>query len=193
MSGAVIVPNQGFGLMRTGWAAAVLPMLFASTMLGAEAPPAGFAIVGQPAPISALAFSPRDALPPLNYLQTVKYIDDGMVYADPLSRFFISPAGEMCFRIRPNYPTIIYDNFYRDWCIYPQFVDRVEAVTNPTINEVRLWCMRAYPQCAHSVGYIGQIANSISVPTVDYRQERAALENLIHLMGGSARSSQPLR
>jgi hypothetical protein len=180
--------------MRTGWAVAILPMLFASTMLHAEAPPAGFATVGQPAPINALTFPPRDVLPaPLNYLQTAKYIDDGMVYADPLSRFFISPVGEMCFRIRPDYPTIIYNNFYRDWCIYPQFVDRVEAVTNPTINEVRLWCMRAYPQCAHSGGEIGQIANSISVPTVDYRQERAAVENLIRMMGGSARSSQPLR
>jgi hypothetical protein len=48
--------------------------------------------------------------------------------------------------------------------------------------------MHAYPQCAHS---FYEIANSISAPTIEYRQERAALENLIYLMGGNTRSSQP--
>jgi hypothetical protein len=93
----------------------------------------------------------------------------------------------MCFRTRPNYPQIIYEAFHKDWCIYPQAVDRVEAAP----NVVRLWCMRAYPQCAHVLGQVGLIANSISVETIDYQQERAALESLINVMGGNIRLSQP--
>jgi hypothetical protein len=174
--------------MRAGWAAAVLLMMFAPTMLFGEALPE-FTTAGQPAPINSLAFARRDPLPGQpGYLQTVKYIDDGMRYLDPWSHFFISPLGEMCFRTRPNYPTIYYDRYYRNWCIYPQSVDRVEAGVGFTFNEVRVWCMHAYPQCAHS---FYEIANSISAPTIEYRQERAALENLIYLMGGNTRSSQP--
>ena len=180
--------------MRAGWVAAVLLMLCAPMALHGETLPAWYAPALQPEPINSPAFARRSPLPgQLGYLQTIKYIDDGMRYVDPLGRFFISPAGEMCFRIIPNYPTIIYDSFYRDWCIFPQLVDRVDAATNPTFNEVRLWCMRAYPQCAHSLGETGRIANSISAATIDYRQERAALENLIYMMGGNARPSQALR
>ena len=156
-----------------------------------QAPPAIILPAVQPAPINAPVFAIRGPLlGQPGYLQTIKYIDDGLRYVDPLSQFFISPAGAMCFRTRPDYPTVIYDNFYRDWCMFPQTVDRVEAATNPTINEVRLWCMHAYPQCAHSLGD-GRIANSISAPTFDYRQERAALANLIYMMGGSAGPSPP--
>ena len=173
--------------MRAGWAAAVLLTIFAPTLLYGEEI-SEFIFAGEPAPINSLAFARRDPLPGQpGYLQTVKYIDDGMRYLDPWSRFFISPAGEMCFRTRPNYPTIYYNTYYRIWCMYPQTVDRVEAGAGATFNEVRLWCMHAYPQCAHS---FDEIANEISAATIDYRQERAALENLIYLMGGSARPSQ---
>ena len=183
--------------MRAGWAAiallaALLTALWAPGVLYGQALPAGFFTAPAPAPINSPAFAVRAPLPGQpGYLHTVKFIDDGMRYVDPPSQFYISPAGEMCFRTRPDYPTIIYENFYRDWCIFPQAVDRVEAVTNPTLNEVRLWCMRAYPQCARSLGD-GRIATSISAPTLDYRQERAALEHLVYMMGGNPWLSQPL-
>ena len=171
---------------------AALLAAFAPAAVDGQALPAGFFAAPAPAaPINSPAFAIRAPLPAqLGYLTTIKFIDDGMRYVDPLSQFYISPAGEMCFRTRPDYPTIIYDNYYRDWCIFPQTVDRVEAVTNPTFNEVRLWCMRAYPQCAHSLPD-GRIRNSISAPTLDYRQQRLALENLVYMMGGNARLSQP--
>src|SRR6266496_243034 len=140
------------------------------------------------------AFARRDPLPGRpDYLQTIKYIDDGMRYIDPLTQFFVSAAGEMCFRTKPNYPQVIYETRYRIWCIYPQMVDRVEAVTNDItrINEVHVWCLRAYPQCAHSLNEPGWIANSISASTVDYRKERDALEDLVDLMGGKTRFSPP--
>jgi hypothetical protein len=177
--------------MKAGGAAAILMALLLPKILLAETLPAGY---GPAVPPNALTFAVRAPLPGApGFLQTVKYVDDGMVYVDPLSQFFISAAGELCFRTRPNYPTTIYENFYRVWCIHPRMVDRVEAVTNPTVNEVRLWCMRAYPQCVHSVGDIGRIANSVSAQTIDYRQERAALENLVHMMGGNLRLPQPLQ
>ena len=120
-------------------------------------------------------------------------IDDGMRYVDPLTHFFVSPAGELCFRTKPNYPQVIYETRYRTWCMYPQTVDRVEAVSNDItrINEVHLWCRRAYPQCAHSLSEPGWIANSISASTVDYRKERDALEDLVDLMGGKTRFAPP--
>jgi hypothetical protein len=174
--------------MRALWAAAVL--LTACPLIAPCRDAMAVEIVtsAQPVAISPLAFARREPLPGQpSYLQLIKYIDDGMRYIDPLSLFFISPAGEMCFRTRPNYPQIIYEAFHRDWCVYPQTVDRVEAAP----NVVRLWCMRAYPQCAHSSGVTDWIANSISVETVDYQQERAALESLINVMGGNVRSTQP--
>jgi hypothetical protein len=168
-----------------GWAAVLLLTACTSLVLYEGELPVG-------ASLSAAGNSPsfvRRGPPPgrPDYLQTIKYIDDGMRYVDPLTQFFISPAGEMCFRTKPNYPQVIYETRYRIWCIYPQTVDHVEAVTNDItrINEVHVWCLRAYPQCAHNLTEPGWIANSISASTLDYRQERDALENLIYLMGGN--------
>lgn len=162
----------------------------------ADVPPAFYAA----APASSVAVSSRD-LPPyrMGYLQSIKFIDDGMRYIDALSRFFISPAGELCFRIMPNSPQTIYDSDHRDWCMHPLSVGRVEAVANDitNINEIRLWCRREYPQCARRVGpptVYGDtpwIANSISAATIDNRRERAAVENLIALMGGAVALSEP--
>src|SRR5437879_5024987 len=65
---------------------------------------------GQEPAINSPAFAVRIPAPGRpGYLQTIKFVDDGMRYVDRDSQFFISPAGEMCFRIRPNYPEIIYD------------------------------------------------------------------------------------
>ena len=147
-----------------------------------------------PAPVNSVAFAVRPALPGhLLYLQAIRYIDDGMKYTDPYSGFFVSPAGQICFRTFPSTPRAIYDSHYSDWCMYPQHVGRIDAMANKitNIDEVRLWCVRSYPQCVRRVGYpnpLGDrrwIANSVSAPTVDYRQQRAALQNLIYLMGGN--------
>jgi hypothetical protein len=149
---------------------------------------------GQEPVINSPVFAVRIAAPSPGYLQTIKFIDDGMRYIDRDSQFFISPAGEMCFRVRPNYPEVIYAATYRNWCIYPQIVDRVEAAANDVtgINEVRLWCIRSYPQCAHAAD-TGWVSNNISAATVDYLQERAAVEHLVYMMGGSVRFAEPPR
>jgi len=175
--------------MRAIWAAAVL--LTACLLTGPSCTVLALEIATavQPVSIYPLAFPRRDLLPDrLSYLQLIKYIDDGMRYIDPLSQFFVSPAGEMCFRTIPNYPQIVYQAFHRVWCVYPQTVDRVEAAP----NTVHLWCMHAYPQCAHAIGHIGWISNEISVESVDYQQERAALERLINVMGGNVKISRPV-
>jgi hypothetical protein len=180
-------------LVRTtgGWAAALLLTACAQMVLYEGELPVGMA----PSPeINSPAFARRGPLPGRpDYPQTIKYIDDGMRYVDPLTHFFVSPAGAMCFRTKPNYPQAIYEARYRVWCMYPQTVDHVEAVTNgiTRINEVDVWCLRAYPQCAHSLTEPDWIANSISASTLDYRQERDALENLIYLMGGNIRFTPP--
>jgi hypothetical protein len=174
-----------------GWTAVLLLTACTSLVLYEGELPAGTSLSAEG---NSPAFARRDPLPGRpNYLQTVKYIDDGMRYVDPLTQFFVSPAGEMCFRTKPNYPQVIYEFRYRIWCIYPQTVDRVEAVSNDItrINEVHLWCLRPYPQCARSLSEPGWIANSISASTLDYRRERDALENLIYLMGGNIRFSPP--
>jgi hypothetical protein len=179
--------------MRGRIVQAILLMLFIPATSQAEALLAVSPPPYEAGPINSSVFVIRGPLPGWPpFLATVKYIDDGMRYVDPPSRFFISPIGEMCFRTIPNYPTIIYDHFYRTWCIHPLMVDRVEAVTNPTTNEVRVWCRRAYPQCVHSLEELPRFSNSVSAPTLDYRQERAALENLIYMMGGYAKPAEPV-
>jgi hypothetical protein len=173
--------------MTGGWAAVLLLTACGPLVLYEGELPVGTSLLeGANSP----AFARRGPLPGRpDYLQTIKYIDDGMRYIDPLTQFFISPAGEMCFRTKPNYPQVIYETRYRIWCIHPQTVDRVDAVTNDItrINEVHVWCQRAYPQCAHSLNEPGWIANSIAASTVDYRKERDALEDLVDLMGGKTR------
>src|SRR5213080_48359 len=120
---------------------------------------------GQEPAINSPAFAVRIPAPGRpGYLQTIKFVDDGMRYVDRDSQFFISPAGEMCFRVRPNYPEIIYYAAYRNWC--------------------------TYPQCAHAPDS-GSVSNNISAGTVDYLRERAAVEDLISIMGGNVRFAQP--
>jgi hypothetical protein len=175
--------------MRAKCAALVFAIVLAPTALYGEMwLPLSPATAGS-AQINAIVFAVRGAPPgQLGYLQTIKYIDDGMRYVDPGSRFFISPIGEMCFRTRPHYPTVYYDDHYRNWCMHPWTVDRVAAGGGFGVNEVRLWCMHAYPLCAHAAD---DIANSISAQTIEYRQERAALESLIYQMGGNLGPSNP--
>jgi hypothetical protein len=156
------------------------------TLLGACVPP--------PAPpINSLAFERRPPLPGRpGYLETIKYIFDGVHYISPLAGFIVSNSGDLCFQgvVEPgNPPEYIPQNF---WCISPFDVGRVEAVENNIsyINQVRLWCRLGAPQCAYKVGYPNMldnlwVANSVTAETVPFLRQRDAIEYLIYLMGGN--------
>jgi hypothetical protein len=132
-----------------------------------------------PPPINSPAFAVRAPLPGrAGYLTTIKFIDDGVLYIDPLSHFYISAAGEMCFHTRPSYPTVYTDAYYKDWCIHPHAIDRVSVIENfASSHGVEMWCMRAYPGCAHCL-QSGEIANRVFAITIDHQQERQALQQL---------------
>jgi hypothetical protein len=176
--------NRGpIEMRRTGLSVAIL----AAMMLAACVPP-------PPEPLNALAFEKRPPLPGHpGYLETIKFIDNGVRYIAPTRGFFVSNIGDLCFKgvlvpgITPEY---IPDNF---WCISPFNVTRVEAIENDIsyINQVRLWCQLAAPQCAYKVGYPNMLdnlwdANSITAETVPFLRQRDAIAYLIYLMGGEA-------
>ena len=155
-----------------------------------------------PLPINSVAFEKRAALPGQpGYLETIKYIDDGMKYIDPSSEFFISFDGEMCFRGLVNRQLATFETYANYWCINPLAVNNVDAVRNniSQVNEVRLWCAHAAPQCARRVGHTNYLdtspglANDILVQITPYQPERAALEHLVYLMGGNVRLAGELR
>src|ERR1700758_118436 len=101
--------------MKAGSAAAAALLTAVLAMAGAPAALHGqtlaagfFAPAPPPAPVNSPAFAVRAPLPSQpGYLTTIKFIDDGMRYVDPLSLFYVSVAGELCFRTRPDYPTTI--------------------------------------------------------------------------------------
>jgi hypothetical protein len=177
--------------MRAIWAFGIIGIVAA---LAACAPP-------PPAPFNSLAFDRRPPLPQqLGYLETIKYIDDGARYIAPSAGFFISGTGEMCFlgSIIPGVTPELVPQHY--WCISPLDVGMVDALENDTsyINEVRLWCRHASPQCAHKIAYPNPfddatIANSITAETIPYRRERAAIEYLVYLMGGNVEPDEALQ
>jgi hypothetical protein len=153
------------------------------------------------APVNSLAFEKRPPLPGQpGYLETISYIDDGMHYISPAAGFFVSNLGDMCFlkAIVPGpQPEYIPPNY---WCINPLAVDRVEAIDNNIsyINQVKLWCRLAAPQCAYKVGYPNVpdnlwIANSITAETVPFLRQREAVEYLVYLMGGNVQRQQALQ
>ena len=155
-----------------------------------------------PPPINSVAFERRPPLPGQpGYLETIQYIDDGLRYIDPSSQFFVSSEGEMCFRGLVNRQQVQFETYQNYWCIHPLAVSNIDALENNVsyVNEVRLWCAHSDPQCAHRVGYADfldttpGLANSILVQTTPYEPQRAALEHLIYLMGGNARSAMSLR
>ncbi len=179
---------------RVGRALAAIVAACAPAVASGQALPPGIPPYAQLAPINSVTFARRAPLRGQpSYLQTITLIDNGMRYIDPFARFYISPAGEMCFRTFPNLPATLYQSYYKDWCIGPQAVGRVETMVNDVsnINAVRLWCAQADPQCVHRTGYYGplddssRVANSISVETVSSLTQRRALENLVYLMGGN--------
>jgi hypothetical protein len=152
-----------------------------------------------PAAINSDAFAKRQPLPGQpGYLETIQFIDSGMKYIDPFAEFFISPEGQICFRGLVNRQMLEFENYQNYWCMNPAFVNNVEELQNSTtsVNRVRLWCILEAPQCARRVGwpnYLDEspwIGNSISAETRPAREQRAAIEHLIYLMGANVRSSQ---
>lgn len=153
-----------------------------------------------PAAINSVAFATR-APPPgrPGYLETIRYIDDGVKYIDRYSEFFVSYDGQMCFRGLVNIQQAEFENYQNYWCIPPTAVNNVDAIENDIsyVNQVRLWCRHAAPQCASRFGIpdfldqSGWAANSITAQTVPYKQQRGAIEYLIYLMGGSVAPVRP--
>lgn len=151
-----------------------------------------------PPPIDSPLFLKRSSLPgQLSYLDTIKFIDNSVRYIDPSAQFFVSPDGEMCFRGLVNRQQVQFETYSNFWCISPFAVSNVDALENNVsfVNEVRLWCRHADPQCAHRVGSPDfldtspDIANSILVQVTPFRPTRAAVEHLVYLMGGDARDT----
>jgi hypothetical protein len=152
------------------------------------------ACVPPPAPpVNSLAFERRPPLPGRpGYLETIKYIFDGVHYVSPTAGFLVSNTGDLCFQgvVVPGPPPVyVPDNF---WCMNPLAVDRVEALENDitSVNQVRLWCRLGAPQCAYKVGYTNilsnyWVANSITTQTVPFLRQRDAIEYLVYLMGGN--------
>ena len=152
-----------------------------------------------PAAINSDAFAKRQPHPgQLGYLETIRFINDGVKYIDPFAEFFVSPDGQMCFRGLVNRQMLEFENYQSYWCIYPDFVNNVEELENniTNVNSVRLWCVLQAPQCARRIGvwnFLDEspwIGNSISAQTRPSREQRAAIEHLIYLMGGNVRSVQ---
>jgi hypothetical protein len=147
-----------------------------------------------PQPINSLAFEKRPPLPGQpGYLETIKYIYDGMHYVAPTAGFLVSNIGDLCFQdvLEWSYPPEAIPNNF--WCINPLNISRVEAIENDIsyINQIRLWCRLKAAQCAYKVGYPNLldnllVANSITVETVPFLRQRDAVEYLVYLMGGNA-------
>lgn len=149
--------------------------------------------------INSDAFAKR---PPLSgqggYLETIRFIDDGMKYIDPYAEFFISYDGQMCFRGLVNRQLPYFENYQSYWCMNPAYVNNVEELTNDmtSVNSVRLWCVLEAPQCARRTGFWNfldetpWVGNSIAAETRPAKEQRAALEHLIYLMGGNVRGVQ---
>jgi len=153
----------------------------------------------QSAPIDSPAFARRAPLPgQLGYLETIRFISDGLRYRSPAASFFVSSTGEMCFEGLPDAdrnPYVIPSTY---WCISPLAVASVDTVRSDVtqINGVRLWCRLSAPQCAHKIGLPNLldpawVANSITAETIPFREQQAAFEHLIYLMGGDVGAPLP--
>ncbi len=125
------------------------------------------------------------------YLETIKYIDDGLRHVDPTSAFYISPDGRMCFRGVVNVKETSLDYIYNsDWCLLPTAMGRVDSFER---QQLSLFCKHAYPHCIREIGYRNRTTDIATVGIVPSPQERVAIEHLIYLMGGSLGDSYPLK
>jgi len=135
-----------------------------------------------------------------SYLDTIRYIDDGVKYIDPFAEFFVSFDGQLCFRGLVNRQQAYFENYQNYWCVYPTAVNNVEGLENNVsyVNNVRLWCVLEAPQCARRIGIPNflddsvWIGNSITAQTRPFREQRNAIQYLIYLMGGNVREPEPL-
>ncbi|HEY1259977.1 MAG TPA: hypothetical protein VGF34_12090 [Stellaceae bacterium] len=146
------------------------------------------------APVNSSAYAVRSPLPGRpGYLETIKYIGDGLRYTAAGTGFLVDAKGDMCFsgpaNVKLNRPI----NFQNFWCINPHNVELVEALNNDVthVNQVRLWCRHSTPQCAYMVAYPNMlddiwIADSITAEIIPSTPEQAAIAYLIYLMGGNA-------
>ena len=153
-----------------------------------------------PAPLlDSPVFAKRAPLPgQMGYLETIRYIADGLRYVSADATFFVSAQGEMCFQGLPSAemnPYVVPSTY---WCMSPLAVASVDRVTNAITqsNGVRLWCRLSAPQCAHKFGRpnlldSSWVANSITAETIPSVGQRAAIEHLIYLMGGNAGGPGP--
>ena len=160
-----------------------------------------FSLADNAAAINSTVYAVRPPLPGRpGYLETIRYIDDGVKHIDPYAEFFISFDGQMCFRGLVNRQQAEFEYYQNYWCMYPTNVNNVDALENDVsyVNQVRLWCKHAAPQCAREYGFrnfldeSSPLGNSISAQTVAYKQERGAIEYLIYLMGGSVEPASSL-
>src|SRR5271169_3460795 len=92
----------------------------------------GLASCAPPAPVlDSPAFARRAPLPgQMGYLETIRYIADGLRYVSADAGFFISPEGEMCFQGLPSAemnPFVVPSTF---WCMSPLAVASVDKVRN---------------------------------------------------------------
>jgi len=123
------------------------------------------------------------------YLETIKYIDDGMRYVESANAFFVSPDGRMCFRGVLNVERTSLDYLYQsDWCLPPTAVSRVESIKT---GELSLFCKHTDPQCVREIGYRDLGSNTAVIRIVPSDREKVAVEHLIYLMGGYLGDSQP--
>ena len=130
------------------------------------------------------------------YLETIRYIDDGMRYVDPGNAFFIAPDGRMCFRGGYTLSHTIFDVLYKtDWCLYPAAVREVELMPDIVTGTYRLQlsCKHAAGQCVAEAGSLYRQAAVVTLPIVPPRQEKTAVEHLVWLMGGALGEPQPFR
>jgi hypothetical protein len=150
-------------------------------------------------PVNSPAFARRAPLPGQpGYLETIRYIYDGLKYTSSGAAFFISSKGEMCFQGLPDPDMNPYAVPQDYWCISPLAVGAVDRVNNDVtyVNGVRLWCRLSAPQCAHKFGSPNAldkswIANSIVAETIPSRAQQAAFDHLIYLMGGDVAEPEP--
>lgn len=161
----------------------------------------------EPQAIDSPAYAVRPPPPGRpGYLETIRYIDDGVKYIDPYAEFFVSFDGQLCFRGLVNHQAAYFENYQNYWCMPPTAVNNVEALENDIsyVNTVRLWCVLQAPQCARRTGIpnflengildnTGWLGNSISVQTRPFREQRNAIEYLVYLMGGNATDPRALR
>jgi hypothetical protein len=126
------------------------------------------------------------------YLETIRFINDGVRYLEPRAAFAVSPEGDLCFRGAQEVSFVRLANYKSFWCMAPTAVAAVEALDDDVthVPSVRLWCRHDAPYCAWRVKRLARFgaygrADAIMVQIVPYRREKAAIEHLVYLMGGS--------